>query len=278
MNIGNLFKKKQLSTSKNKIAPQEIHNTHISSVINNPSLNTTSNENINLNIYIKNFDDYFIEAGELIIKRNHASIGILQRAYKIGFNRAARIMDHLYQSGVVGNEEGTKPREILMNIEQFHYFIENTIKTLPVEPSKNVEQIVENKTRTLINDFDSLDGFEFEHFCADLLSYNGFSKIKITQGSGDQGIDILALKDEIKYGIQCKCYSSDIGNKAVQEAFSGKSYYDCHIAVVLTNRYFTNSAKELARKNGVLLWDRDKLIQFNDISNICKESNQKLRT
>lgn len=64
-------------------------------------------------------DDYFIEAGRFIIEKQKASIGMLQRLYKIGFNRAARIMDQLTAAGVVGPEEGTKPRKILMTMEEF---------------------------------------------------------------------------------------------------------------------------------------------------------------
>lgn len=110
--------------------------------------------------------------------------------------------------------------------------------------------------------FDNMDGHTFEHYCADILSKNGFYNVEVTRGSGDQGIDIIAHKDGVKYGIQCKCYSSDIGNKAVQEAFSGKTFYGCHVAAVLTNRYFTKSAKELSENNKVLLWDRDKLEEY----------------
>ena len=108
-------------------------------------------------------------------------------------------------------------------------------------------------------DFDNMSGYDFENFCAKLLKTNGFESAEVTPGSKDQGIDIIAFKDGVKYGIQCKCYASDIGNKSVQEAYSGARFYDCHVPVVLTNRYFTISAKELAKKNGVLLWDRDKL-------------------
>ncbi|MFR7960816.1 MAG: restriction endonuclease [Roseburia intestinalis] len=107
--------------------------------------------------------------------------------------------------------------------------------------------------------YDNMDGHEFEYFCGDLLKKNEFSNVEVTRGSGDQGIDIIAYKDGVKYGIQCKCYSQNIGNKAVQEAFAGKTFYDCHVAAVLTNQYFTRSAKELAEHNGVLLWDRNKL-------------------
>lgn len=116
--------------------------------------------------------------------------------------------------------------------------------------------------------FDTMEGHEFEHFCANILIKNGFKNVKVTSGSGDQGIDIIAFKDDIKYGIQCKCYHSAIGNKAVQEVYAGKTFYNCHIGVVLTNRNFTKSAIELAKNNGIILWDRKKLLQM--IEN-CKE-------
>lgn len=69
-------------------------------------------------------DVYFVEAGKLIIEKDKASIGMLQRVYRIGFNRAARIMDQLSEAGVVGPEEGTKPRKVLMSPEQFEQYIE----------------------------------------------------------------------------------------------------------------------------------------------------------
>ena len=64
-------------------------------------------------------DEYFVQAGKFIIEKEKASIGMLQRMFKIGFNRAARIMDQLADAGVVGEEEGTKPRKVLMTIEEF---------------------------------------------------------------------------------------------------------------------------------------------------------------
>lgn len=64
-------------------------------------------------------DSYIIEAGRFVIAKDKASIGMLQRVFKIGFNRAARIMDQLAELGVVGEEYGTKPRAILMNAKQF---------------------------------------------------------------------------------------------------------------------------------------------------------------
>ncbi len=70
------------------------------------------------------FDSYFAEAGKFVIEKEKASIGMLQRVFKIGFNRAARIVDQLEDAGVVGAEEGTKPRRILMSMEQFQNYIE----------------------------------------------------------------------------------------------------------------------------------------------------------
>lgn len=69
------------------------------------------------------YDEYFEEAGKLIIDKDKASIGMLQRVYRIGFNRAARIMDQLAEVGVVSEEDGTKPRKVLMSREDFEAFI-----------------------------------------------------------------------------------------------------------------------------------------------------------
>ncbi|MBO4627723.1 MAG: DNA translocase FtsK [Lachnospiraceae bacterium] len=68
-------------------------------------------------------DEFFAQAGRFIIEKDKASIGMLQRVYKIGFNRAARIMDQLSEAGVVGPEEGTKPRKILMTAVEFEAFL-----------------------------------------------------------------------------------------------------------------------------------------------------------
>ncbi len=69
-------------------------------------------------------DALFAEAGRFIIEKDKASIGMLQRVFKIGFNRAARIVDQLCEYGVVGDEEGTKPRKVLMSLEQFENLLE----------------------------------------------------------------------------------------------------------------------------------------------------------
>ncbi|MBE5887493.1 MAG: DNA translocase FtsK [Lachnospiraceae bacterium] len=69
-------------------------------------------------------DSCFLEAAKIIIDKEKASIGMLQRYLKVGFNRAARIMDQLEEAGIVGPEEGTKPRKVLMSPEEFEVYLE----------------------------------------------------------------------------------------------------------------------------------------------------------
>ena len=69
-------------------------------------------------------DNYFMEAAGIIIDKEKASIGMLQRYLKVGFNRAARIMDQLEEACIVGPEEGTKPRKVLMTQEEFNSFVD----------------------------------------------------------------------------------------------------------------------------------------------------------
>ena len=72
-------------------------------------------------------DEYFIYAGQFVIESDKGSIGMLQRKFKIGFNRAARIMDQLAEAGVVGPEEGTKPRKVLMSLEEFEQYVDEYV-------------------------------------------------------------------------------------------------------------------------------------------------------
>ena len=109
---------------------------------------------------------------------------------------------------------------------------------------------------------DGMEGHKFEYYCANLLRSNGFTEVTVTQASGDQGVDILATKDNVKYAIQCKNYSSNLGNTPIQEVYAGKVFYNCHVGVVMTNAEFTDSAKDLAKATGVLLWDRSVLKQM----------------
>ena len=105
-------------------------------------------------------------------------------------------------------------------------------------------------------EFDLMEGHDFEYYCAELLKRHGFQEVEVTKGSGDYGVDILAEKDGVTYAIQCKSYTAPVGVKAVQEAYAGRDYYDRMVGAVLTNQYFTQPAVEAARKLKILLWDR----------------------
>lgn len=221
----------------------------------------------------KEYDALLLDAGKIVVDKEKASIGMLQREFKIGFNRAYRIMEQLYECGVIGEESGTSPRKVLMNSAEYEVFKSQFNGILTdyydrTEVANMYNSGLNNSERIkMYNDkFDYMVGHDFEYYCAKILEKNGFNNVEVTPGSGDNGIDIIAYKDGVKYGVQCKCYSSDIGIKAIQEVFAGAKYYDCHVPAVLTNRYFTRQAKELAEKTNVLLWDRDKLIELINTS------------
>lgn len=103
---------------------------------------------------------------------------------------------------------------------------------------------------------DELEGHDFEDYCAGLLERNGFYDVQVTKGSGDYGLDILAERDGITYGIQCKRYDKPIGVGAVQQVYAGRDYYGRMVGAVMTNQYFTDAAVKMARVLNVLLWDR----------------------
>ena len=99
----------------------------------------------------------------------------------------------------------------------------------------------------------------FEALTCDILASNGFELAENTKASGDFGVDVLAYRDGISFAIQCKRYNYDVGIEAVQQVYAGRAFYECHVAMVLTNQYFTPAARKLADKIGVVLWDRDML-------------------
>ena len=107
-----------------------------------------------------------------------------------------------------------------------------------------------------------MDGIAFEHFTCDILIANGFENVENTKTSWDFGVDVLATKDNTRYAIQCKRYRNLVGIEAVQQVYAGCDYYECDVAVVFTNQYFTKSAQMLANKIGVVLWDRDMLYEL----------------
>lgn len=136
----------------------------------------------------------------------------------------------------------------LKNEKDYESFINKLLSEKKVERTYTIE------------DVDLLNGIEFEQFISTLFVRLGF-KTAVTKSTKDQGVDIIAEKDKIKYAIQTKCYANTVSNSAIQEVVAGLSFYQCDKAVVVTNSFFTDSAIELAKANGVILWDRNILKQ-----------------
>lgn len=221
------------------------------------------------NTYPDDFDILFEEAGRYVIENKQVSIGMLQRTFKIGFNRASRIMDQLSATDVIVLDLRLETGKARMSLKDFETFIISPDYLNHISaPSENYEPSSEGLHKlNLYNDkFDYMSGNDFEYYCAELLKKSGFIKVHVTSASGDYGADILAEQHGIKYAIQCKCYSSDIGIDAVYQISGGMKYYEANVGCVLTNRYFTRQARELADKIGIILWDRDflnELVQNN---------------
>jgi hypothetical protein len=107
-------------------------------------------------------------------------------------------------------------------------------------------------TRNADLDMVPADAKQFEYWVADHLTRAGWAT-RVTSASADQGIDVIAQKDAIRIGIQCKLYSTPVGNKAVQEAIAGSGYYGLDVVAVLSNAPFTKSAIDLSHATGVVL-------------------------
>lgn len=102
---------------------------------------------------------------------------------------------------------------------------------------------------------------QFERNVANRLNQLGFSTL-LTKTTGDQGVDVLATKNNMNFAIQCKLYSHPVGNKAVQEVCAGRAFYRCDYAVVVSNADFTLSAWQCARAADVILLKDDELYKL----------------
>lgn len=111
-----------------------------------------------------------------------------------------------------------------------------------------------------IDDIDNMDGKTFEKYLEALFKKLGY-RVERTRYVGDYGADLVAWKNGIKTVIQAKRYKKKVGVKAIQEAVAAKGYYSCEKAMVVTNSFYTKQAAELARANGVELWDRNDLVK-----------------
>ena len=106
---------------------------------------------------------------------------------------------------------------------------------------------------------DTMSGLEFEKYVAKYLKKNGY-KTELTE-KYDLGIDIVAVKNGIRYGVQVKRHKGVVGANAVRQAVTALNLYDCDRAMVITNSYFSKTAIRLANSNDCILFDRATLLK-----------------
>lgn len=118
----------------------------------------------------------------------------------------------------------------------------------------NMNAILSENLRVLSACVPSMSGEVYEHYVGNRLSIDGYTEIQYTRRTGDFGGDIVCRDpDGIKTCVQCKRYQDNVGIEGVQAAISGRIYYQCDRAMVISNKNFTPAAKELAEKAGVEL-------------------------
>ncbi|QED46982.1 restriction endonuclease [Cytobacillus dafuensis] len=149
---------------------------------------------------------------------------------------------------------------------------EEIIRDIVIVEKEHNEKAVENYKNKLqkeyavkstrIDEVDNMKGLEFEHFVAELLWNIGYMNVRVTKGSGDFGVDIIAtnIKGE-KTAIQCKRYKGKVGYDAIQQILAGKTKEKCKKGMVITNSYFTKPAFEASKEFGIELWSRKRLIE-----------------
>lgn len=108
------------------------------------------------------------------------------------------------------------------------------------------------------------NGIDFEYWCAARIEEQGWS-VRVSKASGDQGIDIEAMRDGMLVAVQCKRYTSPVGNKAVQEAYAGATHYRASKAIVIGTGGYTKAAIDLAANTGVILLDAENIAAFSTL-------------
>ncbi|MCE4051859.1 restriction endonuclease [Bacillus sp. Au-Bac7] len=123
------------------------------------------------------------------------------------------------------------------------------------------DEVYNFNTPTSFYRIDIMTGTEFEQFLKEVFQEKGYD-VESTKASGDQGVDLILRKSGRKIAVQAKRYKNKISNSAVQEISTGKIFYDCNEAYVVTNSYFTQPAINLANKVNVKLVDRRELVRL----------------
>jgi len=146
------------------------------------------------------------------------------------------------------------------------YYAKKNIKTISINKNQsNAKYYINKKPNGMIKDeFILIDevksGIDYENFCFQQLKNAGYQVSK-TPEIGDQGVDLIVSANNKKCAIQCKYYSTPVGNKAVQEVIAGRGFYNCELGMVCSNNTYTKSARELASNQHIVLVEKNNIIQ-----------------
>ena len=177
----------------------------------------------------------------------------------IDFYEAAYAFDISKESEFVTNGEPSMDFNENVAEEYDHgYYQEHWLSFCTELIDQEIAGIEGNSKNEPAISVESMSGIEYEEYCKSLLEATGWA-VSGTATTGDQGVDLIATMGEIRACIQCKRYSSPVGNSAVQEVSAGKLHWNGTHAVVVTNAGFTRAAQQLAYSTSVLLMSHEEL-------------------
>jgi len=185
-----------------------------------------------------------------------------------------KVISSAYRNSVTANSFGKKNYkkfyiDLIDFIEENSSFIQELERmerqlTWGDPEDSSIIEILEDemkKNTAKLEYSDQMDPYEYEHFCAEQFNNNNWTA-KATQGSSDQGVDVIATKNNITLVAQCKRFKKPVGNKAVQEIVAGMKYYQANRGVVIAPNGFTKSAEKLAEANQILLIHHSEIAQL----------------
>lgn len=201
----------------------------------------------------------------------------LPNEFKHIIEKDFKVVSNAYRKSVITNDFGKKnydkflPQliEYLQDNSKIIHRLEQEFDTVAsfdfsADVLDNYIEIIETKIKESDSKFDysdDMDPYDYEHLCAEEFKKNKWDA-EATQGSSDQGVDVIAKKDARTLVAQCKRFIKPVGNKAVQEIVAGMKYYEATEGVVIAPNGFTNSAKILAEANNI------KLIHHSEINDL----------
>lgn len=169
--------------------------------------------------------------------------------------QASRFLE-VVNKGQLKRERISDPHEVTKLVQAFLHE-----RQLSITQNENAPR---SSFQSVFTESQASDAWEFEKLCADELTRLGWLAY-VTSGGADQGIDVIAEKNAKKLVVQCKLYGSVVGNKAVQEAISGRVFESANYAAVVAPNGFTKSAHELAFKANVFLLHPRDLQRIDDL-------------